>query len=114
MEVLWEKSPQTGAAVTQALRETTGWANTTVRTLLTRLVEKGALRTRDNESGVREFLPAAKREACVKAESASFLDRVFKGAEKALLAHFASNAKLTAEEARELKRLLDESIKKSS
>lgn len=114
MELLWEKSPRTATEVVNDLRESTGWAPNTVRTLLARLVEKGALKARDNESGVREFLPAVKRDAVVRAESRTFLQRVFRGAEKTLLAHFAANAKLTPEEVRELKRLLDENVKPKS
>ena len=114
MEALWEKSPQTGSQVAQALREGTGWATTTVRTLLARLVEKKALHIRDNAEGVREFSPAVKREACVRAESASFLERVFRGAEKSLLTHFVSQAKLTPAEAKELKTLLDKAIQENS
>lgn len=114
MEMLWEKSPQTAAEVIAALRESTGWAPNTVRTLLARLVEKGALRAKDNDVGVREFVPAVKRDAVVRAESKTFLQRVFRGAEKTLLAHFAANAKLTPEEVRELKKLLDENVKPKS
>ncbi|WP_113960902.1 BlaI/MecI/CopY family transcriptional regulator [Roseimicrobium gellanilyticum] len=111
MEYLWEESPQTAAEVIAGLRESTGWAPNTVRTLLTRLVEKGALRAKDNEAGVREYAPAVKRDAVVRAESKTFLQRVFRGAEKTLLAHFAANARLTPEEVKELKRLLDENVK---
>ena len=66
----------------------------------------------DNASGVREFAPAVEREVCVQAESDSFLQRVFQGAAKPLLVHFAANSKLTPEEVRELKRLFDRSLKK--
>ncbi len=110
MEVLWEQSPKTSGEVIKALRPSTGWADNTIRTLLTRLVEKGALQTRDTEAGARQFLPAVKREACVRAESETFLQRVFQGAAKPLLVHFAASAKLSADEVQELKRLLDESI----
>lgn len=111
MEHLWERAPQTAAEVVAGLRESTGWAPNTVRTLLTRLVEKGALRAKDNEGGVREYAPAVKRDAVVRAESKTFLQRVFRGAEKTLLAHFATNARLTPEEVKELKKLLDENVK---
>lgn len=114
METLWERAPLTATEVVARLRESTGWAPNTIRTLLTRLVEKGALRAKDNASGVREFSPAVKREAVVRAESRTFLQRVFRGAEKPLLAHFAANARLTAEEVAELKKLLDESVKPKS
>jgi BlaI family penicillinase repressor len=46
----------------------------------------------------------------VKAESASFMERIFQGAAKPLLVHFAKNARLTPEEVRELKKILDQSI----
>jgi len=114
MEALWENSPQTASAVAKALRESTGWAENTVRTLMTRLVEKGALRIADPAVQPKRYLPAVKRELCVQAESASFLDRIFQGAAKPLLVHFARNARLTEKEARELKALLDQSINNHS
>jgi BlaI family penicillinase repressor len=113
MEALWESSPQTASAVASAVQESTGWAQNTVRTLITRLVEKGALEVVDPEVQPRSFKPAVKRELCVQAESASFIDRIFRGASKPLLVHFAQSAQLTAEEARELKKLLDEAIQAS-
>jgi len=114
MEVLWEKSPQTASAVAKALHESTDWAENTVRTMLTRLLEKGALEIVDPDVQPKKYVPAVKRELCVQAESASFLDRIFQGAAKPLLVHFARNASLTAEEARELKKLLDASIQENS
>lgn len=110
MEALWESAPQTASEVTKTVRESTNWAENTVRTLLTRLVEKAALKTSENASGTRTYLPAVKREACVRAESQSFLDRIFGGAAKPLLVHFAQNSKLTAEEVKELKKLLDQQL----
>ena len=111
MEALWERAPQTASEVAKRLRKATGWAENTVRTLLTRLAEKGALRVEENAAGVRQFSPAVEREACVRAESDSFLQRVFRGAGKGLLVHFATQTRLTPEEVRELKRLLDRSLK---
>lgn len=111
MEALWESSPQTASELTKSLRPTMNWAENTVRTLLTRLLEKGALKTGENSSGTRTYLPAVKREACVRAEGESFMQRVFGGAAKPLLVHFAQNSKLTAEEVRELKKILDQSLK---
>ena len=110
MEALWEASPQTASEVTKNLRSTMNWAENTVRTLLTRLVEKGALKTGENASGTRTYLPAVKREACVRAEGESFMQRMFGGAAKPLLVHFAQNSKLTADEIKELKKLLDQQL----
>ena len=51
MEALWEKCPQTAPELAKALRPTAGWAENTVRTLLTRLVDKGALMVQRKGSG---------------------------------------------------------------
>jgi BlaI family transcriptional regulator, penicillinase repressor len=111
MERFWDRAPQTAGEVARSLKKPTGWAENTVRTLITRLTEKGALRAIENAGG-RQFEPAVDRDSCVRAESNSFLKRVFRGSAKPLLLHFAENTKLTPEEVRELKRLLDRSIKK--
>jgi len=111
MEILWDQPAQTASQVTKALHPTMQWAENTVRTLLTRLVEKKALKTKENAGGTRLFIPAVTRDACVGAESASFMQRIFRGASKPLLVHFAQNARLTRAEVAELKRLLDQSIK---
>ena len=111
MEALWDSAPQTASELTKNLRPTMNWAENTVRTLLTRLIDKGALKTSENDSGTRTYLPAVKREACVRAEGESFLQRVFGGATKSLLVHFAQNGKLSAAEVRELKKILDQSLK---
>ena len=110
VEALWESSPQTASELTKTLRPTMNWAENTVRTLLTRLIDKGAIKTGENSSGTRTYLPAVKREACVRAEGESFMQRIFGGAAKPLLVHFAQNSKLTAEEVRELKKILDQSL----
>ena len=110
MEVLWSQSPQTASAVARAMKEKKGWAENTVRTLLSRLVDKCILKTVEPKGMHRLYVPTVEREAFVEAESESFLDRIFQGAAKPLLLHFASNARLTAEEVTELKQLLDQSI----
>ena len=111
METLWDAAPQTASEVARTLRKKTGWADNTVRTLLTRLVEKGAVRVVEPEAGARQFEAAVRREVLVKAEGQSFMQRVFGGAAKPLIAHFAETSKLTPEDVRELKRLLDQTIK---
>ncbi len=110
METLWESSPRTSAEVIQALSQSTKWAGNTVRTLLTRLIEKGAVKAKDSAEGTRLYLPAVKRESLVRAASDSFMERVFQGSAQPLLVHFASRVKLSPQQAQELKDLLDQSI----
>ena len=110
MEAIWATSPQTATELARLLHPTTHWAENTVRTLLTRLVDKGVIKTGENDAGTRIYFPSVKREACVRAEGDSFMQRIFGGAAKPLLIHFAQNSKLTAEEVRELKKILDQRL----
>ena len=104
MEVLWHRSPITAAEVISSL-EKTSWAPTTIRTMLTRLVEKRVLAMKKQEDGLT-FRPLVDREECVRRESESFLERVFGGATNPLLVHFVRRAKLSPDEVRELQKIL--------
>lgn len=108
MEALWKRSPQTASGVAREVREATGWAVNTVRTLLTRLTEKGAVKSKRGRRGILEFVPAVPREAWVRTESESFLKRVFKGAADSLLVHFVQHSGLSGEEIKALKQIVDE------
>ncbi len=105
MQVAWQKGEVTAQDVIQILG--TRWSPRTVKTLLSRLVTKGALRY---EARGKAYLyrPAVAREDCVRQESQSFLQRVFAGAEAPLLVHFVENAKLTPTELAHLRKILAE------
>ena len=53
------------------------------------------------------YAPAVTRDACVRTEGRSFLDRVFGGAAGPLIAHFVEDANLSKDEITELRRMLD-------
>jgi BlaI family penicillinase repressor len=108
MEALWKASPQTALEVSKEVREETGWAVNTVRTLLARLLEKGVVKSRKNSSGVAAFEPLLEREVFVKRESESFLKRVFQGAANSLVLHFVRSGKLTPKEVEALKHEFDQ------
>lgn len=105
MEVLWQRSPQSANEIIDSLASHTDWAPTTIRTMLARLGTKKVVAV-DKKGGTGLFRPLVSRAECVQQESKSFLDRVFGGATKPLLIHFAAKAKLSPEEVRELQRIL--------
>jgi BlaI family penicillinase repressor len=71
-------------------------------------VNKGAL---DYQKDGRAYLyrPLVTEKECVDAASESFLDRVFGGSLKPMLAHFVDQKKLSGREIQELKKLLEQS-----
>jgi BlaI family penicillinase repressor len=106
MDVLWQRSPLTANDIVDQLARNTAWEPATIKTMLNRLVKKGALRFK--AEGKRYlYAPAVTRDACVRTEGRSFLDRVFGGAAGPLIAHFVEDAKLSKDEIAELRRVLD-------
>jgi predicted transcriptional regulator len=111
MEVLWERSPKGSEDIAGVLQRDTGWHENTVRTLLNRLIRKGAVRAK-REGRRYLYSPVLTRDAWQSQESRSLLDRVFGGRVAPLLVHFSRNEKLGAKDVAELRRLVDRLEKK--
>jgi predicted transcriptional regulator len=105
MEVLWRKAPQASEDIVAAVQQGSDWHEKTVRTLLGRLLGKGAVSA---EKDGRRYLyaPVLTREQWQSQESRSLLDRVFGGKLSPLLAHFSEHEKLGAKDVAELRKLL--------
>ena len=111
MEVLWQKHPLTALEVVRRLGPARGWHGQTIRTMLRRLIDKGAVRY-VSKGKMYHYEPAIGRDQCVRVESRSFLRRVFGGAVQPLLVQMMQDADLSREEIAELKRLLARKEKK--
>lgn len=107
MQQLWERSPQAADEIAAALGPQQGWQLATVKTLLNRLLHKGAVTA---ERDGRRFLyaPAFPREAWTAGEGLSLIDRLFGGRLAPLVAQFASERKLSRDDLAALKALLKE------
>jgi BlaI family penicillinase repressor len=105
MEVLWEKAPLTAAEVADRVPTDRDWSLATVKTMLSRLLAKGALA---HEQDGRRYLyrPAIRREDYVAEESGRLLDRMFDGRVTPLVAHLAARDRLTSEDIAEIEALL--------
>jgi BlaI family penicillinase repressor len=107
MKICWAKTPVTAQEVIDALARQQAWHPRTVKTLLNRLVKKGALGfKKDGRAYLYE--PLVTQHDCVTAESRSFLDRVFGGSLTPMLAHFVDSRKLSPAEIARLKSLLNQ------
>ena len=107
MEVLWGASPRSAEEVIAALADSTGWAEPTIKTLLNRLLNKGAISA---EKDGRRYLysPILRREAWVQQQSEGLLARLFGGRVAPLVAHFSERGRLSPADIAELKRLVSE------
>jgi BlaI family transcriptional regulator, penicillinase repressor len=108
MKALWEHSPVRVTDLTAELAPAKKWHPKTVRTMLNRLRRKGAVNHRIVD-GVYHYYPAVSQENCTRRAAESFIDRVFGGAVTPMVAQLVRRRPLTAEEKRELRKILDES-----
>jgi len=111
MEIVWESPPVTAHQVLIAVGESTGWKAPTVKTLLGRLVKKGAV-SFETEANRYLYSPCFSRDEAVAAETDTFLDRILKGSAAPLLSHLVqSRRRWSEEELSELRKLLDDKQK---
>ncbi|MDC8014723.1 BlaI/MecI/CopY family transcriptional regulator [Tahibacter soli] len=107
MQVLWGSSPLSAEDIVAALGDTRQWQEATVKTLLNRLLNKGAVAA---EKQGRRYLyrPLLARDDYVHGESRNLIDRLFGGRVAPLVAHFSAHRKLSKKDIAELKRLIAE------
>jgi len=107
MQLLWRQAPQPAYDLAQTLERTDGWNQRMVKTLLNRLLRKGAVGFKTYKN-LYLYYPRVSEEACVMEESESFLQRVFDGSLSLMLVHYARNKKLSKSEINALKKIIDD------
>lgn len=107
MEVLWQRHPQAAEEVVAAVQQTQEWQEPTIKTLLNRLLNKGAISA---ERDGRRYLysPLLQREDWLLEQSSSLLERLFDGRVAPLVAHFSQHRRLSQKDVAELRRLIEE------
>ena len=93
MNRLWEQSPRTITQLTAALKEQTGWTKNTVITMLSRLEAK-------------EYYPLADRADAQRAETESFLGKVYGGRLGLMVSAMVDSRQLTEADIAELSAIL--------
>lgn len=106
MECLWEAGPLTGREVVQHMEQSCGWSRSTTLTLLSRLENKGALKSVPAEKGPKVFSPVLRREDAALDETKDFLNRVYQGSLSLMVSALTKKQALPREELDELYELL--------
>jgi BlaI family transcriptional regulator, penicillinase repressor len=105
MEVLWASSPLSTEDIAAELQGRQGWQLATIKTLLNRLLNKGAISAQKDG---RRYLysPLLQRSAWVDEQASSLLDRLFGGSLAPLVAQFTSQRRLKPADLAAIKKLL--------
>ncbi len=103
MDIIWESEPIPSGRLVELCRENLGWKKSTTYTRLRILVEKGYVRNED--SVVTALVSRAEVQA---SESAYVVEQTFSGSLPGFLVSFLGGKTISAKEAEELKKLIDE------
>lgn len=107
MEVLWRSSPLATEEIAQALQDSQDWQLATIKTLLNRLLNKGAI-SAEKEGRRYLYSPVLQRAAWLNSQSLGLLDRLFEGRLAPLVAQFSSERRLSGADLEALKKLIAE------
>lgn len=105
MEVLWTEDALTIGDIRERLNDT-GWSDSTIKTLVRRLVQKGAIAA-DDSLGQFRYSAVAREKECRFKETKNLIDRVYHGSVKMLMANLVSDSKLTDEDVGKLMEIID-------
>jgi BlaI family transcriptional regulator, penicillinase repressor len=113
MNTIWDHGDMAARDVYAALPKGHGWAYKTVKTLLSRLVAKGAV---EYEQIGNSYLyrAAYTRTQMTRREVKGFVDRVLQGSALPMLARFIEQNELSPEEIEQLRKLLEDKERRAS
>ena len=108
MRSVWRLGRATVRDIHDEVVEETGWAYTTVKTMLERLADKGLLTVR-KVGPVKEFKPARRKSDVVRRALEGFLDRVLgDDSLDPLVTYIARSRQLDEDDVEALRRMLDD------
>jgi len=105
MEFLWESSPRTLMEIVHAMAAETGWAKSTVTTMVTRMEAKGLLRFEEG-GRAKKIYPAVSREDAASAETDTLLNKAYKGSASLLMSALVEQKRLNRKDIDELYAML--------
>lgn len=112
LNALWREHPANARELLNRLRAE-GWAYNTLKTMLTRMEEKGFVRA-EMRGNTTWFAPAIEQRATQRNAVRTLIERVFEGAAGRLLAHLADDSKLSSAERKKLEAWIADVERKES
>jgi len=107
MNVLWERYPATARGIAERLPKRINWAYTTIKTLLTRLAEKGAVKeTKKGNTSIYE--PILSRQNAQRVALKTLVNQAFDGAFGPLMHFLLEDQKLSVKQKQQLLKTLGE------
>lgn len=102
-DLVWQQAPLTAAELTKVCEKELGWKRTTTYTVLRKLIDRGLF---ENREGMVSVLMT--REDFYARQSEAYVERSFQGSLPGFLAAFTSRRRLSEEEVKKLRKIIEE------
>jgi BlaI family penicillinase repressor len=90
LAALWRRGPLSFASLIEEVKAAHPWGDATIKTLLNRLMHKGAVQS-VKDDGRQRYHPILDRQTYIDAEIQDLTDRLFAGDQEALLRHLSQD-----------------------
>ena len=108
MQVLWKKKQCNLTTIIEELSNNEEKNKNTIKTLIHRLIQKGAIESQKVNNKEVEYIPKINEKKFIAKESNSFLNKFFNGNTEKLLLNFVENKKVTKNELQKLIDILEQ------
>ena len=110
LQLLWDEAPLGATELAERVPASRSWTLATVKTLLSRLLAKGAV-TAEADGRRYRYRPAVERESVAAGQARGLVDRLFGGRVSPLVAQLAEQRDIAPDDLAELEALI-RSLKK--
>lgn len=107
MKILWNLGEATSSEIVGELIQITEWKPKTIQTLITRLSNKGAIKSDKLNNRAYIYTPCISKDEYVREENESFIKKLYNGSISLMLTSFIKDNKITKDDIDELRELLD-------
>lgn len=107
MKVLWDNGEMTSIDIIDCLSKKKKWNHNTIRTLITRLLNKKAIKIVSKEGKTYIYTYVLKQDKYIKQESTNFIDKLYNGSVKNMLLNFVKEDRLSKEDINDLIKLIE-------
>lgn len=101
-DIIWQQEPLSSGELVKLCGEELGWKKSTTYTVLKKLCERGIFRNQDGQ-----VTSLISRQDFHAAQSRKFVEDTFQGSLPAFIAAFTSQKRLSREEIREIRGMID-------
>ena len=112
MNIIWEKGEATSFDILDRIKITKRLSENTVRTLLARMVKKGAISIKEKIIKTYTYMPQINKDEFQIEKSKEFLDDIYNGDIKSMLLNYLKLNKIQAEDLEDILKIIkDKDIK---